>query len=126
MRVQDGKPEFDQSEDGSRQNVLHISAPNGKAAGSWRTLAKLEPGRYRFEVDIRVGGVDSGDGAAGARLRISGVPPVRRLTGNTDWRQFAFEFQVDGNKPVEFVCELRAREGDAWFDAETLQVERVE
>ena len=125
-RVQEGKPEFEQTADGSRQNVLHISAPHGKAAGSWRTHAMLEPGRYRFEGDIRVRGVDSGDDAAGARLRISGARPVRRLSASTGWRQFAFEFQVDGNRQVEFVCELRAPQGEAWFDAETLQVVRVE
>jgi spore coat protein CotH len=126
MRAQEGKPEFEQTTDGSRQNVLHISVPHGKAAGSWRTRALLEPGRYRFEGDIRVRVVDSGDDAAGARLRISGARPVRRLSASTDWRQFAFEFQVDGNRQIEFVCELRAAEGEAWFDAESLQVVRVE
>ena len=125
-RVQDGRPEFEQGADGSRQNVLHISAPNGKAAGSWRTRATLEPGRYRFEGEMRVRGVNSGDEDAGARLRISGARPARRISGNSDWRQFAFEFEVDGNNVVEFVCELRAGEGDAWFDAGTLQVVRLE
>jgi hypothetical protein len=48
------------------------------------------------------------------------------VSGSTDWRQFGFEFEVDGNHPVEFVCELRAVRGDAWFNAETLQVVRVE
>jgi hypothetical protein len=127
MRVQEGKPELDEGAAGSRNNVLHICAPNGKATGSWRTRSTLGPGRYRFVGDIRVRGVNSDDdGTVGARLRISGVRPVRLLSGNTDWHQFAFEFQVDGHHQVEFVCELRAIEGDAWFDAESLQVVQVE
>ena len=127
MKVQDGKPEFGHDADGARRNLLHISAPHGKAgAGSWRTRVILQPGRYKFEGEIRVRGVDSADQADGARLRISGARPMRRLSGSTDWRQFDYEFQVESDREVEFVCELRAREGDAWFDAETLRVARME
>ena len=67
-------------------------------------------------------GVESRDEAAGAKLRISGARPASRLSGSTDWRQFACEFQVEETREVEFVCELRADKGDAFFDADTLQV----
>jgi hypothetical protein len=56
-RAQDGKPEFDKSTDESRTNLLHISARDGKAAGSWRTRVQLDPGRYRFEGEMRLRGV---------------------------------------------------------------------
>jgi hypothetical protein len=121
-RIQEGQPEFEKGAEESRTNVLHISAIHGRAAGSWRTRVKLvEPGRYRFEGEIRVRAVGQGDGV-GAVLRISGGHPMRRLSGSTDWRPFAYEFQVGGNREVEFVCELRAAEGEAWYDAEKLQV----
>ena len=125
-RIQDGQPEFDKSAEPSRPNVLHISATRGKAAGSWRSRIQLEPGRYRFEGEIRVKGVEAGSQGAGAGLRISGGRPKRELSGSTDWRPFAYEFQVGGNHEVEFVCELRAVEGEVWFDAEKLQVVRVD
>ena len=125
-RIQDGQPQFDQGAEESRQSLLHISAPHGKAAGSWRTRLQLEPGRYRFEGEVRVRGVDPGNQAAGAGLRISGGRPRRELTGSTDWRPFAYEFQVGENHQIEFVCELRALEGEAWFDAEKLQVVRID
>ena len=126
MRVQEGRPEFDLTADTSRTNVLHVFAPHGRAAGSWRTRLKLvEPGRYRFTGEIKVQAVGQGNGA-GAGLRISGGRPMRWLSGSADWRPFAYEFQAAGNRDVEFVCELRAAEGEAWFDAETLQVVRLD
>jgi spore coat protein CotH len=125
-RVQEGQPEFDKGTEASRPRLLHISAPHRKIAGSWRTNLELEPGRYRFEGEIRVQGVKSGVQGAGAGLRISGGRPLGEVSGSTDWRPFAYEFQVGGNKVVEFICELRAVEGEAWFDAEKLQVVRID
>jgi spore coat protein CotH len=124
-RVQKGQPEFDQGSEVSRPNVLHISAADRTVVGSWRTRLQLAPGRYRFEGEIRVKAVQATAAEAGAGLRISGGRPRREISGNTDWRSFAYEFQVGENREVEFVCELRALEGDAWFDAEKLQVVRV-
>jgi hypothetical protein len=126
-RVQEGRPEFDQGADESRANVLHISAPaHRKTSGSWRTRMELEPGRYRFEGQIRVKGVQPAVQDGGAGLRTSNGRPRRELSGSTDWRSFAYEFQIEENREVEFVCELRALEGEAWFDVEKLQIVPVE
>lgn len=125
-KVQEGQPEFDQAAEASRPHLLHISASHGKAVGSWRTRVQLEQGRYRFEGEIRVQGIGWGDQGAGAGLRISGARPMHELSGSTDWRPFAYEFQVGGNRGVELICELRARDGEAWFDAGKMQVVRVD
>jgi spore coat protein CotH len=125
-RVQQGQPEFDKIAQESRPNVLYISTRHGKSAGSWRTRLQLEPGRYRFEGELRVQGVEAGIKGAGAGLRISGGRPVREVSGSTDWQPFAYEFQVGGNNEIEFICELRALEGEAWFDVEKLQVVRID
>ena len=125
-RAQDGQPEFDQSAEESRPNLLHISAQHGKAAGSWRTRVQLDPGRYRFEGELRLREVVPGNNGTGTGLRISGGRPVRELSGSTDWRPFSYELQVAGSREVEFICELRALAGEVWFDAEKLQVTRVE
>jgi hypothetical protein len=121
-RVQEGRPEFDTTRQGSRTNVLHISAAHRLSSGSWRTHGRLPPGRYRFEGELRVQGVISKMEGAGAGLRISGARPVREISGTGDWRPFAYEFQVGENNEIEFICELRALEGEAWFDADKLQV----
>jgi hypothetical protein len=125
-RVQEGQPEFDKSSQESRENLLHISAAHSRAAGSWRTRVQLEPGRYRFEGELRVKGVQPAAQGSGAGLRISGGRPVNEVSGSTEWRPFAYEFQVTGNREVEFICELRSIGGEAWFDAEKLQVMRID
>jgi hypothetical protein len=124
-RIQRGDPEFEQTSNGSRKNLLLISA-RGKVFASWRTRAELDPGRYKFMGEVRVRGVESDEESAGAKLRIAGGRPAARVSGNSDWKQFSYEFQVENNGEVEFVCELRADKGDAWFDADTLRVVRIE
>jgi hypothetical protein len=125
-RVQEGQPEFEKGSEDSRPNLLHISAAHSRAAGSWRTRVHLEPGRYRFEGEIRVKGVQPAAQGSGAGLRISGGRPMNEVSGSTEWRPFAYEFQVGGTREIEFICELRANGGEAWFDAEKLQVMRVD
>jgi spore coat protein H len=120
-RVQSGRPEFNQStENGS--SLLHISAAHGRAAGSWRTRIQLEPGRYRFEGEVRVWRVGPEGEEIGAGLRISGGRPRHELSGSTEWRKAAFEFQIGSAREVEFICELRAESGEAWFNTDKLQV----
>jgi hypothetical protein len=126
QKVQQGQPKFDQSSEQARPNLLHISAPRSKTAGSWRTRLQLERGSYRFEGEIRVKDVQPMVEESGAGLRISGGRPVRELSGSADWRPFAYQFRIGESREVEFVCELSALEGDAWFDAQKLQVVRVD
>ncbi|HVY71193.1 MAG TPA: hypothetical protein VHH73_14775, partial [Verrucomicrobiae bacterium] len=112
--------------EGLRSNLLHISTGNNKCLGAWRAKASLEPGRYRFEGELRVEGVNPGIEGAGAGLRISGRRHIQEISGTSEWRVFAYEFQTDEAREVEFVCELRAIEGQAWFNTEKLRVVRVE
>ena len=44
----------------------------------------------------------------------------------TDWRPLTYDFEVKdatGND-VEFVCDFKGTEGEAWFDASSLRVRR--
>jgi hypothetical protein len=97
-----------------------------EACPSWRTKALLAPGRYRFEGRVRVLEVNSlGFGShQGAGLRISGQPrQSENVIGTSGWRVLTTEFQVaEQSKEVEFICELRASAGTAWFDCASLQV----
>ena len=126
-KVQEGQPEFDQTATDSRPHVLHISATEGGATGSWRSRVSLEPGSYRFEGEIRVSGLVLANNGGGACLRTSSRrPPRRQLTVDGDWRKFACEFQLETARQVELVCELRALKGEAWFDTDKLQLVPVE
>ncbi len=125
-RIQDGHPEFDKNADESRAHLLHISALNGKSSGSWRTRLQVEPGRYRFEAEMRVRAEGEGSRGFGAGLRIAGGPPIRRVSGSTEWRPIVYEFQVDESREVEFICELRALDAEVWFDAQKIRLVRVD
>ncbi len=106
-------------------NCLEIMT-RAKASSSWRTKALVGPGRYRFEGKVRVDGVQPlGFGAhQGAGLRIRGQPRQSEdLTGTSAWRVLSTQFQTkDLAQEVEFVCELRASAGEAWFDCASLRV----
>lgn len=107
--------------------TLHLDANFGSGIASWRTRVLLETGRYRFEGRAKTRRVlpfqDSPD--SGAALRISGAQPARRLFGDKAWQTLPHEFAVlDGPTEVEFICELRATRGEAWFDLDSLSIVR--
>lgn len=104
---------------------LHIRAVSDTLA-SWRTKARLNHGRYWFEGLVRVSGVQLlGFGShQGAGLRIAGQDRQGpdAVTGS-GWRlqRQSFAVQTDGTE-VEFICEFRAKAGDAWFSLPSLRV----
>ena len=64
----------------------------------------------------------------GAGLRISGTtqPRANRLAGDSPWKRLDFEFEVAPSlDSVELVCELRATQGEAWFETDSLVLVRL-
>jgi hypothetical protein len=111
----------------SGRPVLSISAPGGVSVGSWRTKVLLEEGRYRFEGRMHIKDVagDPRDGRAGAGLRVYGRPASQKVLGSADWKDVACEFEVpEGMREVELICELRAHQGEVWFDRDSLRLVR--
>jgi hypothetical protein len=94
----------------------------------------LEAGAYVLEGRVRTRQVaplreapNQTPKGQGAGLRISGTRQARlnQVTGDSDWQRVEFPFQV--TKPsdeIELVCELRASQGEAWFDADSLRLKR--
>ena len=99
-----------------------------ETAASWRTRALLNRGHYRFEGRCRVAGVKPLPHGIhqGAGLRIGGgVRQVDDLLGDSPWRMLTASFQVDSDaQETEFICDLRASAGEAWFDLESLRIVR--
>lgn len=108
------------------QKCFHLRG-DGNAAGSWRRPVALEPGRYRFEAQVKVANVDGGDQTGeGAGLRISGSSRVgmNGLKGNSQWQKVAYEFDAAGAEVI-LVAELRSGKGEAWFQADSLQLVKL-
>ena len=108
---------------------LHIQAGPATAA-SWRATYWLAAGHYRFEGQIRTAGVQALPNSRnkGAGLRVMGVTSrPHELTGDSSWNGLEVDFRVPEPGGVrEFLCELRASAGEAWFDLESLKLIRLE
>ncbi len=111
------------------RSTFHIRAVKGDTIASWRTSVSLEEGSYRLQALARVAGVTALTNdvklANGAGLRVSGGKRTQQLLGSSDWMPLEYEFEVEaGGEEKELVCELRAREGEVWFDAASLKLVR--
>jgi hypothetical protein len=120
-----GVPEFQDKQANTNKAVLYIGALHGEIVGAWTTRVRLESGSYRFVGMVRTRNVDkrTGEAEGGAGLHTSGgsVPPG--VLGNVDWREFVYPFRVsDDGEEEELVCELRASQGECWFEPTTLRL----
>ena len=110
--------------------TLHIRAA-GNCTASWRTRVLLESGRYRLEGLARaahVAPLNDGQKGEGAGLRISGTDQLRanKLVGDSPWKRLEFEFEVAPSmNAIDLVCELRATQGEVWFDTDSLLLVRL-
>jgi spore coat protein H len=109
--------------------TLHIRAEKGDVVASWRANVLLEEGRYRLQGLARTAQVTALTNAVGrgngAGLRLSGSKRAQQIIGDAPWTQLEHEFEVmEGGDYKELVCELRARQGEVWFDASSLRLIR--
>lgn len=113
--------------------LLHIlgkspTTSTNPCTASWRTTRLLDRGRYQLLARIKTKGVilNPKDRRAGAGLRISGHRTGQRNEGDNDWLDISFEFEVaEPQRPTELVCELRANEGEIWYDLKSLKLKRL-
>ena len=108
---------------------LHI-VTRTEAFASWRSNRWLPSGRFRFEGRVKVAGVQPlATGAhQGAGLRVGGQPRQSKdIIGDSSWTDLVAEFEVGrSGAEVEFICELRASCGEAWYDCGSLRVRKME
>jgi CotH protein len=120
--------QMDQVTDSKGVRCLHLRI-HSDGFPSWRAKAHLAPGRYRFEARVRVSDVRPLNFGThrGAGLRIAGQDRQSDdLVGTSSWRALSSECDVGVGRPeVEFICELRASSGEAWFDSDSTRVVQV-
>jgi spore coat protein H len=116
-----GLVRFEKIERDGKQ-LLEVAASQGGGSGSWRTRALLKPGSYRFEGNVWTRGIKN---TGGVCLRISGTRVERLTTSDDDWSALRFSFSVkEPRSEVELICELRAPQGLAWFEQDSLRLVR--
>lgn len=101
---------------------------SGHCLASWRQRVLLAHGKYRFEARMRTLGVEpiADDRGRGAGLRISGVNRENELSGDSEWQQPHYDFEIaDEMGEVELVAELRATKGQLWIES-PLRLRKVE
>ena len=121
--------QLDQSRAPDGRTALHIRAGSVTSA-SWRSKVLLPKGRYSFQALVCTSGVEALDFGRnkGAGLRILGGPPSSpyRLVGDNPWTRVEVPFVLTADQEVQLICELRARRGEAWYELDSLRLERLE
>lgn len=129
-----GNASFRKLNDPLRGPQLGIVIQGGGAA-SWRTEVLLEPGHYRFtglasarglQLDPAEPALDGGGRRlfSGVGLRLSGGEMQERLTTDAEGREVWCDFEIESTSQVTLVCEAKAQNGEAAFDAASLRLIR--
>ncbi len=106
---------------------LRIESGTAVTGGSWRASVSLPAGRYRFTARARVSGTADSTtlpNTVGVAIRISGNNVTQRFSVNDRWEALEHRFTVREPGDIQLVCELRAAQGHAWFDLQSLQLIR--
>jgi spore coat protein H len=123
-----GKPKLARSEAEAGKKILQIGTTEGSSIGSWKTTVWLERGRYRVAGKVKTQGLvaDVGDPFGGAGFRLAKGRPDKYVSGSTDWKDVDYEFSVqDTLAEVQILCEFRSTQGEAFFDADSLNLKRI-
>jgi hypothetical protein len=68
---------------------------------------------------------ESNDLVRRGELVSSTAEPPKRLSGNSDWVELSYDFDLrQPAADLEISCELRADQGEAWFDLDSIKILR--
>jgi hypothetical protein len=125
--VQTGQATTDTNALVEGRRVFQFIAQARATRATLRTTVTLPAGRFRFSGKARAQGVEAltDDLGVGVGLRLTGATGTQHLEGNAPWSPLAFEFEQGEDGPVEFIVEIKAHAGTAWFDPATLSVEAL-
>lgn len=123
-----GAPTFSPPNSPHSGRTVRIAADDGSCIGGWNTGLWLEHGRYSVVGRVKVSGVqpDPGDSRGGAGLQVLGERGEKPILGTSDWQPIEFEFFVrDALAEVPIVAQLRAADGEAWFDLDAFRIRKL-
>jgi hypothetical protein len=103
--------------------------PSGRGVASWRTQRLLAAGHYRLTARAACRGVVPLDNERGGGVAIRLSQEGRRgsLSGTQPWTTLSHDFTIrEDQRVVEFVLELRAKAGVAFFDPQSIELHRID
>jgi len=123
------KGRFEQLKTAEGRAAVRIQA-GPVTSTTWRSRVLLTTGHYRFEGKARTEGVKplpfGRNHGAALRVTAGKARASARLNGDAPWTTLTLEFEVTATEAeVELICELRASQGEAWFDIESLKLVRL-
>lgn len=109
-----------------RSKELHLRARSPGTSAGFRTALKLPAGGYTLSARVKTRELvpmkdPRGEGAG---LRLGGASRTNHVEGTTDWTPVVHRFELPETREVEFVAEIRADAGEAWFDFGSLKITR--
>ncbi|HBH53405.1 MAG TPA: hypothetical protein DDY91_16080 [Planctomycetaceae bacterium] len=107
---------------------IQYKSKTGRCNSSWRCKVPLAKGKYTLHARMKTEKIVAANDQevdVGAGIRIEGWRRDNVRKGTTTWIPVEFDFAVtDDVRTVEVVLELRARQGQVWFDAGALHLTR--
>lgn len=125
--TQTGKADTDLALPLDGRSTIHFRALEPKTRATVRATLVLPAGRYRFHGLARTQDVEAltDDLGIGAGLRLTGITGTSHLEGTSDWSPLTHDFDHPEDGAIEFIVELKAHRGEAWFDRATLILESL-
>ncbi len=109
-------------------SVFHVRAGASRhCVAGWSQRVVLPHGRYSLRGTARADGVLSirDEWGAGAGFRTSLAGRTNRVAGTTRWRELVCVFEVaEESREIDLVIELRAVQGEAWFERRSVVLRR--
>jgi hypothetical protein len=111
------------------KECFYLQASAGGRA-ELRLALCLGPGRYRLEAKVQHKGIKPGpgEGAKGARLRLSGNPTGatnQAFLGDSPWKSTTLDFTVTDSDPTIIVELPPGVAGELWLDRGSVQLVRL-
>jgi len=107
---------------------IQYKSKTGRCNSSWRCKVPLGQGKYTLHARMKTEKIVAANEQeldVGAGIRIEGSRRQNVRKGTTTWIPVDFDFEVaEDLRTVEIVIELRARQGQVWFDADSLYLSR--
>ncbi len=108
--------------------VFHLVARSPGTVAGFRAPMRLPAGDYQLSARIKTANLEPlvDERGVGAGLRIGGSRRTNSISGTHDWTTIHHELHLSEARDLEWVAEIRANGGEAWIEANSLRLTRLQ